>query len=169
MKLKLLILLLVTTLIDSIEANNQRRGSNKGISRILSKSSGRPFPLPQTLMSANVQRHLDERKFLFQYASHSHVCDVVTLGFNRYHKIIFRPHETEIRRLQQHDVLFTPLNLKQTDSISSNSSSTSNRPSNELSRLIVNVKEPCEEYPSLESDESCWFLKSHSKFKKSFY
>ena len=146
---KPLTLLLIAIVIGHIEANSQRRGPNKSydnLSRIHSKSRGRPFPLPQTFIPGDIQRHLDERKFVFQYARHSHVCDVVTIGFNRYHKIIFRPHETEIRQLfGNSDVYF-----KQAHNKPRNDS-----PSNELTRLIVNVKEPCEEYPSLESDESC--------------
>ena len=111
------------------------------------KTSGRPVPLPQIYKPSSTQYSLSPKQFEFEYAQGSYVCEVVTLAFNRYHKIIFRPTAYEINENQRGSVrklkLNKPINNKryhQADSIQ---------------KVLVNVRNPCEDYPSLESDESC--------------
>ena len=111
------------------------------------KTSGRPVPLPQIYKPSSTQYSLSPKKFEFEYAQGSYVCEVVTLAFNRYHKIIFRPTAYEINENQRGSVRKLkrnkPINNKRYQQADS------------IQKVLVNVRNPCEEYPSLESDESC--------------
>jgi hypothetical protein len=112
------------------------------------KINGRPVPLPQIYTATDYQYYMNPYEFKFQFVKGSYVCDVTTLAFNRYHKLIFNPHEYEIvtnRRVVQK----RPVNRKKilNQMVSDDQGL--------LKELLVLVAEPCEEYPTLESDESC--------------
>ncbi len=109
------------------------------------KTQGRPVPLPQSYKSTNKQIALNHREFKFIYEKGSYVCDVVTLAFDRYAKLIFNPQLYEINpgHANVRGIKKTKANFNKVFS------------GKLLERLVVNVNEPCDEYPSLESDESC--------------
>jgi hypothetical protein len=109
------------------------------------KTEGRPIPLPQTYTSSNKQTALNHRGFKFAYEKGSYVCDVVTLAFDRYAKLIFNPQLYEIntghatvRKIKKSKANYNKI-----------------YDGDLLERLVVKVNQPCVEYPSLESDESC--------------
>jgi hypothetical protein len=116
------------------------------------KTSGRPFPKPQSQILTDIQQILDERDFSFQYGKSSVVCDLLNLAFNRFYKIIFRPQTYDIRG----DGVTNRVR-KLNSPIKKNKENIIGQP-RLLKRVIVNVQMPCEDYPSLESDESCLYL-----------
>ncbi len=106
------------------------------------QSPGQLFPKPQFLFQTETQHYLNAKAFSFEYRKSSFVCDLLANAFNRYYKIIFTPTEYETSR-----------NVKKLKRKPNSQDSNTSR--SFLKRLIVNVVQPCEEYPSLESDESC--------------
>ena len=123
------------------------------------KINGRPVPLPQIYTATESQYYLNPSEFKFQFVKGSYVCDVTTLAFNRYHRLIFNPHEYEIvtnRRVVQKRPQNRKLMLNQKFSDGQGS----------VKELLVRVAEPCEEYPTLESDESCKYFYSKTEQKK---
>lgn len=124
----------------------EKEQREKHLRHILPKSRGRPFPQPQYYVSTDTQHVLDERAFAFQYASGSVVCEILSSAFNRYYKIIFQPQLLDFARGVRRARLVNKPNPS--------SRSHPNRASL-LKRVLVNIKTPCEDYPSLESDESC--------------
>ena len=120
----------------SQQQNENLRSSSRNLKNV-PKYTGRPLPMPQSYISTPTQHKIDERNFNFQFVKGSIVCDVVTLAFYRYHKIIFRPSE-----------LFNVKKLKNVKSVKGKSGSS------QLKTMYVNIHSPCEDYPSLESDES---------------
>jgi hypothetical protein len=106
------------------------------------QTPGQLFPKPQFLIQTDTQHYLNARDFSFKYTKNSFVCDLLTNAFNRYYKIIFTPNEYETARYVKR------LKRKTT-------SNNSTQARSYLKRVLVNVARPCEDYPSLESDESC--------------
>jgi hypothetical protein len=118
----------------------------QNIHALVPKSSGQPWPLPQQMTSNSIVHSLDARAFAFMYAESSQVCQLLTSAFNRYYKIIFLPQSAEILG-QKNFVRKVKSNKKPPKSKLSDPSL--------LKRIVVNVQQPCEDYPSLDSDESC--------------
>lgn len=143
--LKLLAILIVLEA-GSSTANSQLNSGRKGkVSRVLPKSVGQVFPKPQYQVTTQQQHYLDERAFSFQYAQGSVVCDILSAAFNRYYKIIFRPQNYKIN----------PNSRQSVRRLMKNSLDVHFQAPNLLKRVVVNIKNQCEDYPSLESDESC--------------
>jgi hypothetical protein len=118
----------------------------QSIHALVPKSSGQPWPLPQQMTSNSIVHSVDARAFAFMYAESSQVCQLLTSAFNRYYKIIFLPQSSEILD-QKNFVRKVKSNKKPPKSKLSDPSL--------LKRIVVNVQQPCEDYPSLDSDESC--------------
>jgi hypothetical protein len=110
------------------------------------KTKGRPVPLPQIYKPSNTQYILNEKEFSFKFTAASVVCDVLTLAFTRYHKIIFRPHTHEINMGQR--------NVKKIK-FNKDKHKFAHESLDYMKRLMINVHDPCEDYPSLDTDESC--------------
>lgn len=144
------ILLIQITELNSYDLRSERND----LHRVLPKSRGKPFPKPQTHITTDNQHFLDERAFSFQYVHGSVVCDLLSTAFNRYYKIIFRPQNLEIVKSQGSTI------RKIARELSSNKLNTKNKLPKKhsvsiLKRVLVNIQLPCEDYPNLESDESC--------------
>ena len=105
---------------------------------------GRPVPMPQSYTTTNTQFSLDARQFKFKFNKGSQMCDVTKLAFTRYHQIIFTP---EIYEIIQNRRVVTKLGRPNQYSYKSQVKA--------LNALLVHVEDPCELYPTLESDESC--------------
>ncbi len=100
----------------------------------------KPFPMPQVYVNSPKQFKINHNEFAFEYFKGSFVCHTLSLAFNRFYKIIFKPIEYQQRT---NKVRWTPESNVKYDRKKS------------VDKLLVNVNEPCEEYPKLESDESC--------------
>jgi hypothetical protein len=111
---------------------------------------GNPMPMPQVYEKSSSLHSLNSHEFSFGFAKNSFTCDLTILAFNRYHKIIFNPLEYAIG-----EKTFSKEKKKRT----LNTSKTISRERNNLKKLLVNINQPCKsnEYPSLDSDESCNF------------
>ena len=127
-------LILKIDLIDTKTKNEILRGSSNNNKNLKSpaRGQGKPFPKPQSYLTTDTVHYLDERAFSFQYVQGSVVCDLLSSAFNRYYKIIFQHFSNKPNRNKNQNVK---------DSL--------------LKRVVVNVHQPCENYPSLDSDESC--------------
>lgn len=112
---------------------------------IVAKSVGRPVPMPQVYATMDTQHVIDAKAFSFQYAKGSVVCNLLSNAFNRYYKIIFKPLEYEM--FEGRHSLVKPIRRGGKATNKSTGASV-------LKRVVVNIHEPCEDYPSLESDES---------------
>lgn len=147
MKFLLVHIASIFLLIGSLNAGKSLREERNehNLHRILPKSKGKPFPQPQSYISTETQHTLDERAFHFQYATGSVACELLSSAFNRYYKIIFRPQEFTYAKGVSIKKLFKthPKKANKTGDATL------------LKRVVVNIRDPCEDYPSLESDESC--------------
>lgn len=141
---KLLLILLVYVSL----AQSKLKTNLKDWIDITPKSIGQPWPLPQSVVQRNDVRMLDSRVFSFQFTNNSQVCDLVTDAFSRYFKIIFQPTEYEIipgRRVVKKARKFRQQKFKRP---------TASYEDSLLKRLVISIKNPCEDYPTLDSDES---------------
>jgi len=132
-----------------LPTNEELRGS-KNLGDIVPKTPGTPFPKPQSQIVTDTQQILDEKEFSFQYGKSSVVCDLLNLAFNRFYKIIFRP--------QSYDMRGDGVSMDQVKKLHRKNKEIKENIMNQarlLKRVIINVQMPCEDYPSLESDESC--------------
>jgi hypothetical protein len=153
--MKLILLVFVSFCIYSIfckDANHRDRRNlqndykkEKMFNTGIELQPGRPFPMPQSIFRTETQHYLDARAFSFQYVPGSATCSLLSTAFNRYYKIIFTPGEYETAR--------KVLNLRKSNKMFKKNFGLSDQ--TQLKRVVVNVHEPCEEYPTLESDESC--------------
>ena len=137
-------IILVVLAFVAFEANGQRV-TNRADLRLTPKAPGTPTPLPQIYTTLPTQHVLDERAFSFQYMAGSVVCNMLSSAFNRYYKIIFRPQEYEINEGRSNRV--KPF-------VKSQKSASNRTHLGVLKRVVINIKNPCENYPSLDSDES---------------
>jgi hypothetical protein len=134
-----------------LPTNEELRG-RKNLEDIVSKTPGTPFPKPQSQIVTDTQQILDQKDFSFQYGKSSVVCDLLNLAFNRFYKIIFRP--------QSYDIKGDGVLINQVKKLHRQNKETKENTINQarlLKRVIINVQMPCEDYPSLESDESCLY------------
>lgn len=139
------IILLLNNRFVQCKKHKQNHGNFKRF--IVPKSRGEPFPKPQYYVTSDTQHYLDGRGFSFSFAQNSQICEVLSIAFNRYYKIIFQPHNYEII---ENKSLVKKRRRPKTEHFDKLKKSL-------LESVFVNVHEPCEDYPSLESDESCKF------------
>jgi hypothetical protein len=136
MSSKLLLVLIVASLAYSAHSRKVRGQQYE---------PGQPLPKPQSLSQSDTLHYLDAPAFAFQYAPGSVVCDLLSNAFNRYYKIIFHPGQNDNK----------PTGVSRNSEHKSRQARPMPKNANILKRLAVNVRSPCEDYPSLESDESC--------------
>ena len=144
---------LVFTEENKIITNKEIRGS-QNLKNIVAKTPGRPFPKPQSQIVTDVQQILIEKEFTFQYGKGSVVCDLLSIAFTRFYKIIFRP--------QNYDINGNGSSRVKKVRYQNKNQPFDNQQKNVrlLKRVLINVQLPCEDYPTLESDESCLYFLS---------
>ena len=127
--------------------NEILRGSR--IVRVEQSKYGSVVPKPQFFQAYENQFYINPILFSFALSAESQTCDLIWLAFKRYYNIIFNPqnyeiisNEKKVTKLRKPDL---DLHIKDEDQI--------------LTQLMVTVIQPCEKYPTLESDESCKFIK----------
>ena len=109
---------------------------------------GQPWPKPQTMQITQEQYAVHPGAFHFLVNSTSETCDLLTSAFDRYYRLIFFPQDYMNYVLNRQ----TPSQDKKK---TWKKSLTDLRDTTLLKRLNVQVQQPCEQYPTLESDESC--------------
>ena len=119
--------------------------NNVELRRSVPKFPGSPFPLPQTYAVSDNQFYIDEQMFQFQLNDTSFDCDLLEYAFRRYYKIIFTPVDYEIVKNRKLNI--RKVKTKKARDIRQNTATISN--------VEIFVDGKCEDYPNLESDESC--------------
>ena len=117
----------------------QQPGANAIFQAVVHKSIGRPWPLPQTIITTGKVHSLDAVNFQFRVVGSD--CDIVRAAIDRYSQLIFSIHGVDAT-LRFHPMAMGRGNDGQV-----------------LKQLDVNIKEECDGiYPSLEMNESCMFI-----------
>jgi hypothetical protein len=109
---------------------------------------GQPWPLPQTFQTTNQKLGINPAAFHFLVNATGQTCDLLTSAFDRYYRMIFFP-ESYL------DYILNP------GSIDNKIKHPRRKHLAHLAdvplfmHLDVLVRTPCDQYPTLESDESC--------------
>jgi hypothetical protein len=111
-------------------------------------SVGEPWPKPQTIQTTGQQSVVDSSAFHFLLNSTSQTCDLLTNAFDRYYKLIFFP-EFYL------NYILNPESVDNQKKFVPKKNLANLRDTPVLKRLNVYVQQPCDQYPTLESDESC--------------
>ncbi|CAF1064636.1 unnamed protein product [Rotaria magnacalcarata] len=108
---------------------------------------GYPWPQPQAIHTTPQQYGVHPAAFHFLVNQTSQTCDLLTSALDRYYKLIFYPYSYLNYILDPESVI---------DEIKDKPKKTlfDLRDTPLLKRLNVYIQEPCERYPTLESDES---------------
>jgi hypothetical protein len=109
---------------------------------------GQPWPKPQSMQTMPQQFSVHPAAFHFLVNSTSQTCDLLTSAFDRYYRLIFFPqtylnhilHPEAVNNDKKYTLKKSLADLRDTPM---------------LKRLNVHIQQPCDQYPSLESDESC--------------
>jgi hypothetical protein len=110
-------------------------------------SVGEPWPKPQSVQTTAQQFAIHPAVFHFLVNSTSQTCDLLTSALDRYYRLIFFP-QTYLNYILNpgsvnNQTEYTPkINL-------------AGLRAPLLERLNVYIQQPCDQYPSLESNESC--------------
>jgi hypothetical protein len=145
-------LLLLVIIIDNLSAvsSHGRRGTLNTIR--IQPTAGEPWPKPQLIQTTAQRLAVYPDAFHFLINETSQRCDLLTSAFDRYYRAIFFPN-TYLSY-----ILHASSNFSANDFINQSKSNeawkrTLSTPS--LNYLFVNVQQPCDQWPSLESNESC--------------
>ncbi len=110
-------------------------------------SVGEPWPKPQSVQTTAQQFAIHPAVFHFSVNSTSQTCDLLTSALDRYYRLIFFPQ--------------TYLNyILNPGSVNNQAEHTPKKCLTDLrapllERLNIYIQQPCDQYPSLESNESC--------------
>ncbi|CAF2329153.1 unnamed protein product [Rotaria sp. Silwood2] len=108
---------------------------------------GQPWPKPQSMRTTLQQFAVHPAAFHFLVNSTSQTCDLLTSAFDRYYKLIFYPYSYL-------NYILNPESTNNEMIEKPKKSLHDLRDATLLKRLNVHIQEPCEQYPTLESDES---------------
>jgi hypothetical protein len=115
------------------------------------KAPGSVFPKPQVQAFSNTQFKLNSHSFAFVYKPGSVKCSLLTEAFDRIYRIIFKPYEyaASINKRDQirKKKMFFGDNERLANFVYNNETLVNN--------IEVNIDNACEDYPTLDSDESC--------------
>jgi hypothetical protein len=140
-----IVLLLLFVVISHAHGKRPRPSLNASY---VEPSVGEPWPKPQSIQTTAQQFAVHPDAFHFMVNSTSQTCDILTSALDRYFRLIFFPQsylnyilrpqsaENEIKQTPKKslaDLCDTPI----------------------LKRLNVYIQQPCDQYPTLESNESC--------------
>jgi hexosaminidase len=111
-------------------------------------SVGQAWPKPQSIQTTPQQFALDSRAFHFLVNSTSQSCDLLTSALDRYYKLIFFP-QLYLNHILSPELEFNEKQHKPKGALADLSDASP------LKRLNIHIQQPCDQWPSLESDESC--------------
>lgn len=110
-------------------------------------SVGEPWPKPQSIQTTAQQFAIHPAVFHFSVNSTSQTCDLLTSALDRYYRLIFFP-QTYLK------YILNPGSVNnQTENIPKKNLAGLRAPL--LESLNIYIEQPCDQYPSLESNESC--------------
>jgi hypothetical protein len=111
-------------------------------------SVGEPWPKPQSIQTTAQQLAVHPETFHFLVNSTSQTCDLLTSALDRYYKLIFFP-QTYLNHILH------PGSVNDEKRSAPTKRLEDLRDTPMLERLNIYVQQPCDQYPSLESNESC--------------
>jgi hypothetical protein len=118
---------------------------------------GQPWPKPQSSETGPQQLAVQPSAFHFLVNSTSQTCDILTSAFDRYYRLIFFPHS-----YLKH--ILNPDSVDNEKPFQPRKRSADLHDTPLLKRLNVHIQQPCDQFPSLESDESCKRIRIESFF-----
>ena len=125
---------------------NQARSSVKPPR--LRTSTGQTWPKPQSMQTTAQQFAVHPDAFHFLVNSTSQTCDVLTNALDRYFRLIFFPQSYM-------NYILNPKSADTQTKQKPRKTLADLRDTPALQRLNVYIQQPCDQYPSLESNESC--------------
>ena len=124
---------------------------------VLGHTKGQPWPMPKIYKPTPQQQNLNKEIFTFVVGGND--CDILQDAFRRYYKIIFYPGWEQgpsvAKQPAQNDNVLRFESRAARHFKSTQQKSKAAYGMSVLPNLNVNVMQPCEQYPSLEMDESC--------------
>lgn len=140
----LTLLYFLCAVVFSTCSNEELRSSSKSIQ--IAQTIGQPWPLPQSMRITTQQYAIHPAAFHFLANQSSQTCDLLTSALDRYFQLIFFPRT-------YFDYIFNPETIDQQKQISKLQRNLNDVPM--LKQLNIFIQQPCEQYPTLESNESC--------------
>ena len=128
-------------------ANSTRARPSFKAPRVQS-STGKTWPQPQSMQTAAQQFAVHPDAFHFLVNSTGQTCDILTNALDRYFRLIFYP-QSYIKYILNPQSPEAQIKQKPKKSLADL------RDTPILQRLNVYIQQPCDQYPSLESNESC--------------
>lgn len=142
MKIFLVICLLIIVSKNDCSKSDGRRGFTKSIRT--KPTIGEVWPKPQLIESTTQEYLINRHSFHFTINETSQRCDLLTNAFKRYYSIIFDTSNYIHSVLQSnHFHRRNEFNRSNLEDIPL------------LKELFVNVENECEEWPNIQSNESC--------------
>jgi hypothetical protein len=140
-----IVLLFLFTVISSTHSKRSRPPLNVFY---VEPTVGEPWPKPQSIQTTAQQLAVHPDAFHFMVNSTSQTCDLLTSALDRYFKLIFYPQSYLNYVLHPESA---NNEIKQT----LKKSLADLRDTPILKRLNIYIQQPCDQYPTLESNESC--------------
>lgn len=137
------------------ERNQGRRGFLHGVR--IQPTVGEPWPMPQSMQTTAQRLAIHPNTFQFILNDTSQRCDLLTSAFTRYYKAIFFP-ETYLSYVLNSSSSFSNINdniRQKLRDATLRKRSSKFADTQVLMSLYVNIQQPCDFWPSLESNESC--------------
>jgi hypothetical protein len=111
-------------------------------------SVGQPWPKPQSIQQTAQQFAVHPDAFHFLVNETSQTCDLVTSSLDRYYRLIFFP-QTYLTYILNPEKINPETDFKTKKRLADL------RDTPMLKRLNIYIQQPCDQYPTLESNESC--------------
>ena len=144
--------LLVLVIVYHVESSARIRGRRGLVHDVrVEPTMGEPWPKPQSIQTTGRQFAIHPDTFHFRISNTSQSCDLLTGAFVRYYRAIFYPKTYLPHILRQPDEPDqSPMNETRWRKSLSDLGDTPL-----LGDLFVHLQQPCDQWPSLESNESC--------------
>ncbi len=130
----------------SYSYGKQPRGSLNSFK--VDRTVGQPWPLPQSMQITAQQYAIHPAAFHFLVNQSSQTCDLLTSALDRYYRLTFFPQT-------YFDHIFNPKSINKQKEPKLKKCLDDLRDVPMLKQLNVFIQQPCDQYPTLESNESC--------------
>lgn len=146
---RLLFLLIIVCHVESSARIHGRRGLVNDVR--IQPTTGEPWPKPQSIQITGQRFAVHPDAFHFRIDNTSQSCDLLTSAFVRYYRAIFYP-QTYLSSILQ---VSNQQDQSETKNTTWRKSLAELGDTPLLGDLYVHLQQPCDQWPSLESNESC--------------